>query len=116
LPPTRCTRFTAASDFQIASDAGVPGVTVFRVCASKALADVLHAIHHGDAVKILHALVAKLPGDLQANRSAVGCGKVLAVHAVSEKGLWMPGVGHVNALPPLDGALTIGEGKEDNVF
>src|SRR6266436_8151762 len=65
-----------------------------------AIADVFHGVGNGDVRDVFHALVTELAGDLHANGSAVIDGQLPAVHAVGEKGLRMPGVGHVNAVPP----------------
>jgi hypothetical protein len=85
---------------RIASDAGVPGIAVFWVCAPEPLANVLHRVRDGHAGKILYALVAQLTGDVQSNRRAVRSREILSIHAVGKESLQMPGVRHVDALPP----------------
>jgi hypothetical protein len=53
------------------SDADIPGVAVFWCYGIQPLADVFHRVGDRDMREVFHTLVAELPGDAQANWSAV---------------------------------------------
>ena len=46
------------------SDAGVPGIPIFHICATDSLADVLHCFGHSDPMEVLYVFVSQLPGYL----------------------------------------------------
>ena len=66
---------------------------------------------HGLDDVVPQELVAELAGDAQSNRRSVRSGQLPAAHSVGEKGLRVPGVGHVQAIPE-----TLLERKEDDVL
>ena len=72
---------------------------MFRLHRAQALPDIFHRVGDRDARQILHALVAEFAGDAQSYRRSVRSGQLPAVHSVGEKGLRVPGVGHVQAIP-----------------
>jgi len=83
-----------------ASDAGVPpGVTDFRSRGAQPFTDVFHRVGDHDAGEVLPALIGELARDTQATRCAMRRGKRLPVHTINQQGLWMPGVGHLKAVP-----------------
>src|SRR5262245_3765737 len=81
-------------------NAGVPGIAVFRALGSFPLAPLFCRIRDSNHRKILQLLIAELSLNAQANRCAVRNRKVLAVHSVGQKRLRMPGVGHIQTVPP----------------
>ena len=83
------------------SDAGVPRVATFRRRRAQALAELVEFISQGEPGDVLDVLVAQLTGNAQAKRSAEGDGKLTAVHTDGQQSLWVQGIGHVDAVPPV---------------
>src|SRR5262245_30553612 len=83
------------------SDPCVPGVTVLHGEGAIPVSNIFEAVGYRDLCEIFEVLVAELSFHAQANRGAMRDGKVAAVHSVSEQGLWMQRVRHVEAVPPV---------------
>src|SRR5580704_8735070 len=80
------------------SDAGVPAFWRRR---AQAFAEPFEAIGYGQAGDVFDVLVAELPGNSQAKRSAERNGKLTAVHTEGQESLRMQGVSHIDAIPPV---------------
>src|ERR1039458_2888628 len=85
----------------IASDAGIPGITLFWRYGPQSLAELFHVVGNRQAVEKFHALVAELGRQPYAKRSTIADRKIIAIQAVSEKGLRMHRIRHIDALPPV---------------
>src|SRR5579859_3369555 len=88
-------------------DARVPGIATFWSCGAQAFAEGFQVVGDGHVSDEFDALISKLARDAHAQRAAVAYGKFTAIHAVDEKGLWVQGIGHIDAIPPvgLDGEV-----------
>ena len=82
------------------------------------LAIARHLHNRGVNVEIVPVFdPAKLTGDAQTNWSAVGRGKLLAVHRIGEQRLRMPCIGHIQAAPLLSQRKALfAKCKEDHVL
>ena len=89
------------------SDAGIPGITAFCVCASDTFAEAFERVCHREAGYEFDALVAELARHTQPQRATKAYRKISVIHRLSQQGLRMQSVGHVDALPPvgLDGEV-----------
>ena len=65
------------------------------------LSAILELVDHGDALHVLHALVAHLPLNPQPHRRAVLRREITPVHAVGEEGLRVQRVEQVDAVDPV---------------
>src|SRR6266571_927119 len=90
------------------SDACIPGVAVFGTLCSLSFTPVLCAVRYGNTREVFQVFVTQLALDAQTHRRAVWDGKLAAVHAVGQQGLRVPGISHVEAIPPSIDAI-----KED---
>src|SRR5579863_699576 len=81
------------------SDARVPGITVFASYRAAAIAKALQTVRDRQVIDEFYVFVADLPRQPHAQRSAMGHGKVAAIHAVTEKCLRMQSIGHIDAVP-----------------
>src|SRR5690242_12874515 len=67
-------------------------------------------------MEVLNALISQLPSYLQADGSAMWYRKLRSVHTISNQSLRMPGICHVDALPPFVRGMAIFVRKGNYVF
>ncbi len=83
------------------SDAGVPRIAALWRGRAKTLAEFFQIVGDGESGDKFHALVAELARKPQAERATIADRQIAAIQAVGEQGLWMEGIGHINAFPPV---------------
>src|SRR5580700_6036232 len=84
-----------------ASDAGVPGIAGLCSRRAETLTKPFQIVCDRQAVDEFYVLVADLPRESYAKRSAVSHWKLMAVHAVAEESLRMQSIGHIDAVPSI---------------
>src|SRR6266540_108338 len=94
-------RLTSTIPLSLDSDAGVPGIACCRQAGTQSVSDPICAVRHRDFGEVLEVLVSELTRHLQSERRTVVHRHFRAVHGVREQSLWMEGVVHVNAVPPI---------------
>src|SRR6266851_8774386 len=75
------------------SDPRVPGIASFGRRGTQTLPEPFQAVGDRQVGDEFHALVAELAGQPQAQRPDVAHGKLVAIHPIGEKSLWMACIG-----------------------
>ena len=89
-------RYCRPRNLEPGSDAGEPGIALFRGYRSQALADILQVVRNGDPREEFDTFITELPCNAQANGSAMRRGKFISVQGIGEQSLRMPRVGQLN--------------------